>query len=214
MNKIMKKFVGNVNGKAFDNEIDFNAAAKEAIKSNDGHLSISSYYLYDVKNPNKIEDKEDNDEQKLEKKKINLNKEDYILVDQKPDSINGYEVSSDLYEKLINADNKDEIRKTVENLLTKIEDSSKDVEKTVKNLEIELESIQDELYDKREYAKDLKWRKLYYNEIKNVLDKKVPSKNKANDRKDAKSDFNNIDFGGFDIIANDSLYSILKKLGL
>ena len=206
----MKKFVGNVNGKTFDNETDFNAAAKEAIKSNDGHLSISSYYSYDDKNSNKIEDK---GEQKLKTKKTSLNKEDYILVDQKPDSINGYEVSSDLYEKLINADNKDEIRKTVENLLTSFEDSSKDVEKSVKNLEIDLEAIQDELYEKREYAKDLKWRKLYYNEIKNILDKKVPSKNEANDRKDAKSDFNRIDFGGFNIIANDSLYNIFKKLG-
>lgn len=206
----MKKFVGNVNGKTFDNETDFNAAAKEAIKSNDGHLSISSYYSYDDKNSNKIEDK---GEQKLKTKKTSLNKEDYILVDQKPDSINGYEVSSDLYEKLINADNKDEIRKTVENLLTSFEDSSKDVEKSIKNLEIDLETIQDELYEKREYAKDLKWRKLYYNEIKNVLDKKVPSKNEANDRKDAKSDFNRIDFGGFNIIANDSLYNIFKKLG-
>lgn len=206
----MKKFVGNVNGKTFDNETDFNAAAKEAIKSNDGHLSISSYYSYDDKNSNKIEDK---GEQKLKTKKTNLNKEDYILVDQKPDSINGYEVSSDLYEKLINADNKDEIRKTVENLLTSFENSSKDVEKSIKNLEIDLEAIQDELYEKREYAKDLKWRKLYYNEIKNVLDKKVPSKNEANDRKDAKSDFNRIDFGGFNIIANDSLYNIFKKLG-
>lgn len=206
----MKKFVGNVNGKTFDNETDFNAAAKEAIKSNDGHLSISSYYSYDDKNSNKIEDK---GEQKLKTKKTSLNKEDYILVDQKPDSINGYEVSSDLYEKLINADNKDEIRKTVENLLTSFEDSSKDAEKSIKNLEIDLENIQDELYEKREYAKDLKWRKLYYNEIKNVLDKKVPSKNEANDRKDAKSDFNRIDFGGFNIIANDSLYNIFKKLG-
>lgn len=206
----MKKFVGNVNGKTFDNETDFNAAAKEAIKSNDGHLSISSYYSYDDKNSNKIEDK---GEQKLKTKKTNLNKEDYILVDQKPDSINGYEVSSDLYEKLINADNKDEIRKTVENLLTSFENSSKNVEKSIKNLEIDLEAIQDELYEKREYAKDLKWRKLYYNEIKNVLDKKVPSKNEANDRKDAKSDFNRIDFGGFNIIANDSLYNIFKKLG-
>lgn len=203
----MKKFVGNVNGKTFDNETDFNAAAKEAIKSNDGHLSISSYYSYDDKKS------EDKNEYKLEKKKTNLNKEDYILVDQKPDSINGYEVSSDLYEKLINAGNKDEIRKTVENLLTKIETSSKDVEKSVKNLEIDLEAIQDELYEKREYAKDLKWRKLYYNEIKNALDKKVPSKNEVNDRKDAKSVFNGIDFGGFDIIANNSLYDILKKLG-
>lgn len=206
----MKKFVGNVNGKTFDNETDFNAAAKEAIKSNDGHLSISSYYSYDDKNSNKIEDK---GEQKLKTKKTSLNKEDYILVNQKPDSINGYEVSSDLYEKLINADNKDEIRKTVENLLTSFENSSKDVEKSIKNLEIDLEAIQDELYEKREYAKDLKWRKLYYNEIKNVLDKKVPSKNEANDRKDAKSDFNRIDFGGFSIIANDSLYNIFKKLG-
>lgn len=206
----MKKFVGNVNGKTFDNETDFNAAVKEAIKSNDGHLSISSYYSYDDKNSNKIEDK---GEQKLKTKKTSLNKEDYILVDQKPDSINGYEVSSDLYEKLINADNKDEIRKTVENLLTSFEDSSKDVEKSVKNLEIDLEAIQDELYEKREYAKDLKLRKLYYNEIKNVLDKKVPSKNEANDRKDAKSDFNRIDFGGFNIIATDSLYNIFKKLG-
>ena len=206
----MKKFVGNVNGKTFDNETDFNAAAKEAIKSNDGHLSISSYYSYDDKNSNKIEDK---GEQKLKTKKTSLNKEDYILVDQKPDSINGYEVSSDLYEKLINADNKDEIRKTVENLLTSFEDSSKNVEKSIKNLEIDLETIHDELYEKREYAKDLKWRKLYYNEIKNVLDKKVPSKNEANDRKDAKSDFNRIDFGGFNIIANDSLYNIFKKLG-
>lgn len=206
----MKKFVGNVNGKTFDNETDFNAAAKEAIKSNDGHLSISSYYSYDDKNSNKIEDK---GEQKLKTKKTSLNKEDYILVNQKPDSINGYEVSSDLYEKLINADNKDEIRKTVEKLLTSFENSSKDVEKSIKNLEIDLEAIQDELYEKREYAKDLKWRKLYYNEIKNVLDKKVPSKNEANDRKDAKSDFNRIDFGGFNIIANDSLYNIFKKLG-
>ena len=31
----MKKFVGLVNGKSFDNEEDFKAAAKHAIKEND-----------------------------------------------------------------------------------------------------------------------------------------------------------------------------------
>ena len=60
---------------------------------------------------------------------------------------------------------------------------------------------------KIDFLKDLKKRKLYYNEIKNILDKKTYSK-------DAKKDFDKFDFGGFDIIATESLGSILKKLGL
>lgn len=206
MNNYMKKFVGNVNGKTFDNEIEFNAAAKDAIRSNDGHLSISSYYSYDDGKSSRIEG-EIKDNPSLEKRKNILDKKDYVLVDQKPRSVYGYEVPSALYDKLINADNKDEIRKNVDDLLSKIETGSRDVEKTIKNLEIELDSMQDEMYEKIDFLKDLKKRKLYYNEIKNILDKKTYSK-------DVKKDFDKFDFGGFDIIATESLGSILKKLGL
>ena len=52
----MKKFVGLVNGKSFDNEKDFNKAVEEAIKSDNENLSISSYYKYT--NDDKEEKKE------------------------------------------------------------------------------------------------------------------------------------------------------------
>lgn len=206
----MKKFVGNVNGKTFDNEQDFNLAAKEAIKSNDGHLSISSYYSYDEKKSNKIEDK-DKDEPKIEKKKANLNKEDYILVDQKPNPITGYNVSSILYDKLVNADNKDDIKKNVDSLLSAIGDSLNDGKKVINKLELNLEAIEDELYDKKKYIEDLKLRRNYYNRIKNILNSTTSIRTSINNDS---SDFKKVNFSGFDIFANDSLYSILKKLGL
>ena len=46
----MKKFIGNVNGVEYTNEEEFAKASVKAITSNDGNLSISSYYR-DIPDP-------------------------------------------------------------------------------------------------------------------------------------------------------------------
>lgn len=214
----MKKFIGNVNGKSFDNEDDFNKAADEAIKSNDGNLSISSYYSYtsDDNDVKKIEDKEDD--------KF-VSTYEYFLGDKKPDNVTSdsveYEVPESLTQRIKEASNKDSIRKNVEyhvyNLVDSIHKYSKDVDK----LESEIEGLQKRLYEKIDEQKDLKGRRRYYNTILDILDeaeaeaeepkeevKEEPKKEyvKPVTKKDLK------DFFGVD--ENTSLYSILKQFGI
>ena len=72
----MKKFVGLVNGKSFDNEKDFNDAADKAIKENDGTLSISSYYTYTSDN---VEENKDDDKF--------VSTSEYYIGTRKPDKV-------------------------------------------------------------------------------------------------------------------------------
>lgn len=212
----MKKFVGNVNGKSFDNEEDFNKAADEAIKKNDGTLSISSYYSYTSDD----EDPEKKDDDKF------VSTYEYFLGDRKPDNVTSdsveYEVPEVLIQRIKEASNKDSIRKNVEYHVNNLVDSIHKYDDDVNKLESEIEGIQKRLYEKLDEQKDLKGRRRYYNTILDIIDefhedeteepkeevKEEPKKEyvKPVTKKDLK------DFFGVD--ENTSLYSILRQFGI
>ena len=124
----MKKFVGNVNGKSFDNEEDFNKEAKEAIKKNDGTLSISSYYSY---TSDSVEENKDDDKF--------VSTSEYLIGGRKPDKVTSdsveYNFPDVLATRIKEASNKDSIRKNVEyyvsNLVDSIHKCSKEVDELV-----------------------------------------------------------------------------------
>ena len=208
----MKKFVGNVNGKSFDNEEDFNKAADEAIKKNDGTLSISSYYSYTS---------DDKDDEGAERDDKFVSTYEYFLGDKKPDNVTSdsveYEVPESLIQRIREASNKDSIRKNVEYHVNNLVDSIHKYDDDVNKLESEIEGIQKRLYEKLDEQKDLKGRRRYYNTILDILEepeepkeevKEEPKKEyvKPVTKKDLK------DFFGVD--ENTSLYSILRQFGI
>ena len=206
----MKKFVGNVNGKSFDNEEDFNKAADEAIKKNDGNLSISSYYSYTS------DDEKSSDDVKDDKF---VSTYEYFLGERKPENVSAdsveYEVPEVLIQRIKEASNKDSIRKNVEYHVNNLVDSIHKHNKVVDKLQSEIEGLQKRLYEKMDEQKDLTGRRRYYNSLLDILDeaeaeepKKEPKKEyvKPVTKKDLK------DFFGVD--ENTSLYSILKQFGI
>ena len=208
----MKKFVGNVNGKSFDNEEDFNKAADEAIKKNDGNLSISSYYSYTS------DDEQDTTEDARTDDKY-VSTYEYFLGERKPENVSAdsveYEVPEVLIQRIKEASNKDSIRKNVEYHVNNLVDSIHKHNKVVDKLQSEIEGLQKRLYEKMDEQKDLTGRRRYYNTLLDILDeaeaeepKKEPKKEyvKPVTKKDLK------DFFGVD--ENTSLYSILKQFGI
>ena len=208
----MKKFVGNVNGKSFDNEEDFNKAADEAIKKNDGNLSISSYYSYTS------DDEQDTTEDARTDDKY-VSTYEYFLGERKPENVSAdsveYEVPEVLIQRIKEASNKDSIRKNVEYHVNNLVDSIHKHNNVVDKLQSEIEGLQKRLYEKMDEQKDLTGRRRYYNTLLDILDeaeaeepKKEPKKEyvKPVTKKDLK------DFFGVD--ENTSLYSILKQFGI
>ncbi|CAJ0610685.1 unnamed protein product [Cylicocyclus nassatus] len=170
--RLMKKFTGTVNGKSFDNEEDFNAAAAEAIKSNDGNLTISSYYSY-------VEDTETKEEDvKEDEKDVILTKEDYFLsADAKPKCYNGtldYNFPEILADKLSKASNTDEIRTSVNGKIGYLGKREKEVSAESKDIQNEIEHLQDRLYKVDADLKDILAQRRYYNSIIDVLDGDTP----------------------------------------
>ena len=215
----MKKFVGIVNGKTFNNEKEFNDAADLAIKSNDGHLLISSYYSEDTKEEtefNKIKSSSKNETKTL------VDKTEYILTDQKPDAYSGYTVSPELKTKLNAAENKDEIKKNIDTLLTKFNELIKETKHRIYGLEDDIKEMQSRLNESKDSLTDLNWRVLYYKELMSILDTcdttcertcdttcdTICEKDLSNKRET--TIFNDV----LPVFCNDSLYTILKKFGL
>lgn len=207
----MKKFVGIVNGKTFNNEKEFNDAADLAIKSNDGHLLISSYYSEDTKEEtefNKIKSSSKNETKTL------VDKTEYILTDQKPDAYSGYTVSPELKTKLNAAENKDEIKKNIDTLLTKFNELIKETKHRIYGLEDDIKEMQSRLNESKDSLTDLNWRVLYYKELMSILDTcdttcdTTCEKDLSNKRQ--MTIFNDV----LPVFCNDSLYTILKKFGL
>lgn len=207
----MKKFVGIVNGKTFNNEKEFNDAADLAIKSNDGHLLISSYYSEDTKEEtefNKIKSSSKNETKTL------VDKTEYILTDQKPDAYSGYTISPELKTKLNAAENKDEIKKNIDTLLTKFNELIKETKHRIYGLEDDIKEMQSRLNESKDSLTDLNWRVLYYKELMSILDTcdttcdTTCEKDLSNKRQT--TIFNDV----LPVFCNDSLYTILKKFGL
>ena len=212
----MKKFVGNVNGKSFDNEEDFNKEAKEAIKKNDGTLSISSYYSY---TSDSVEENKDDDK--------SVSATEYLIGDRKPDKVTSdsveYKVSDELVTRIKEASNKDIIKKNVERHVNNLVDSIQNYSKSVDKLEHEIESLQKRLYEKIDVQKELKGKRKYYNAILDYLDEPEVEETKEEVKEEVKEEPEKEyvkpitkkdlkDF--FDVDVNTSLYSILRQFGI
>ena len=169
----MRKFVGLVNGKSFDNEKDFQKAASEAMKDNDGNLSISSYYSYT------------SDEEKEEPKQIAddgvVNTSEYVLADNKtPDKVNSemfeFNVSEELAKRLQNASNKAEIRRTAIEFVTDLTNDISTTEKDIDTLQKQIETLQGKMYECEIQNKRNLGCKKYYNTILELVEQKEEEK--------------------------------------
>ena len=131
----MKKFVGLVNGKSFDNEEDFKAAAKNAIKENDGMVSISSYYSYEK------------DEEKKEEDSNYVNTNEYFLGDRKPDSVTDdgrvveYNIDEDLVKRIRESINKDSIKKKLEYQINYLSDDITRYENRILSVQTDIDEL-------------------------------------------------------------------------
>ena len=225
----MKKFVGLVNGKSFDNEKDWTKAAQEAIKNNDGNLAISSYYKYTNEADEKKEDTKDDD------KYVSTN--EYFLGNRKPDKVEKldssmvglsgysnveYTVSPELEERLKVASNKNNIRESINYHVTKLVNNIKSYKDDLRETEKKIEVLQKKLYEQQELLLDQEGRRKYYNHLLDVLeipDTEEPAddcsgKNKKEyvapnvlDTKDRIKELLNID-------ENTSLFDVLRQLGI
>lgn len=208
----MKKFVGLVNGKSFDNEKDFNDAADKAIKENDGTLSISSYYTYTSDN---VEECKDDD------KFVSTN--EYYIGTRKPDKVDKdsieYIVPSELKNRIKTATNKDSIERNLNHHILKLDDQITVFEDKSLSLQKDIENLQNKLYDVLEELKDFKGRKKYYDEIINIINEsenehKVEEKTKDGDKKsDTVEEKKNKIRKVLDVDPDTSLFTFLTQLG-
>lgn len=177
----MKKFVGLVNGKSFDNEKDFNDAADKAIKENDGSLSISSYYTYTS------DDVEENKDDKF------VSTNEYFLGDKKPTKVEKldssrigvfgytnveYEVSPELEERLKVATNKNSIRENINYHISKLSNTIKEYRKDIEEIEKSIDNLQKKLYEQQGTLLDKEGRRKYYNHILDIIESSEPEKPK------------------------------------
>lgn len=215
----MKKFIGYVNGKSFENEEDFNKAADEAIKNNDGSLAITSYYKYS----NDGDGSEGAVNTKADDKFVSTH--EYFLGTRQPDSITKdsvvYNVPDELKKKLAEASNIKDIKKCIDFHVGKLEDNIKIYSQKVSEYQETIEKYQNELYKFCDALKDEEGRKKYYNTLNDVV---VDALNKREAEAKEKDDPKNVDeknqftkdsikeFLGID--TDMSLYSFLKQVGI
>ena len=219
----MKKFIGYVNGKSFENEEDFNKAADEAIKNNDGSLAITSYYKYS--------NDEDGGEGTVDNKDDGkfVSTHEYFLGTRQPDSITKdgvvYNVPDELKKKLAEASNIKDIKKCIDFHVGKLEDNIKLYSQRVSEYQEKIEKYQNELYKFYDALKDEEGRKKYYDTLNDVV---VDALNKREveekEKDDVKDDVKKVEeknpvtkdsikeFLGID--TDMSLYSFLKQLGI
>ena len=180
----MKKFVGLVNGKSFDNEKDFNDAADKAIKENDGSLSISSYYTYTS------DGVEENKADKF------VSTSEYFLGDRKPTKVEKldssrigaigytnveYGVSPELEERLKVATNKNSIKENIDYHVAKLSNTIKEYRKDIEEIEKSIDELQKKLYEQQESLLDKEGRRKYYNHILDIIE----SSESENSKKDS-----------------------------
>ena len=177
----MKKFVGLVNGKSFDNEKDFNDAADQAIKENDGSLPISSYYTYTS------DGIEENKDDKF------VSTSEYFLGDRKPTKVEKldssrigaigytnveYGVSPELEERLKVATNKNSIKENIDYHVAKLSNTIKEYRKDIEEIEKSIDNLQKKLYEQQETLLDKEGRRKYYNHILDIIESQESEKSK------------------------------------
>ena len=178
----MKKFVGLVNGKSFDNEKDFNDAADKAIKENAGSLSISSYYTY---TSDDVEENKDDDKY--------VSKNEYFLGDRKPTKVEKldssrigalgytnveYGVSPELEERLKVATNKISIKKNIDYHIERLSNTIKEYRKDIEEIEKSIDELQKKLYEQQGTLLDKEGRRKYYNHILDIIESSESEKSK------------------------------------
>lgn len=230
----MKKFVGLVNGKSFDNEKDFNEAVQEAIKSDNENLSISSYYKY-------TNDEEKKEISKADNNYVSLN--ECFLGERKPDKVNiidpaavgcsgytnvEYNLKPELEERLKVASNKKNIKESINFHVTKLVDNIKTAKDDLTGTEKQIEILQKELEEKQNRLLDLEGRRKYYNHILDIVETPDEVEKKVNkaavnlsEKKEEKKDIpqvtseeNNDIRKLLNIDENTSLFDLLKQLGI
>ena len=219
----MKKFVGLVNGKSFDNEKDFNDAADKAIKENDGSLSISSYYTYTS------DDVEENKDDKF------VSTSEYFLGDRKPTKVEKldssrigavgytnveYSVSPELEERLKVATNKNSIKENIDYHIAKLSSTIKEYRKDIEEMEKSIDNLQKNLYEQQGTLLDNEGRRKYYNHILDIIESSEPEKSKKDSDgvKDVKKTENveekkNRIRKTLDVDPDTSLFTFLTQLG-
>ena len=214
----MKKFVGLVNGKSFDNEKDFNDAADKAIKENDGSLSISSYYTYTS----------DGVEENKDDKFVSTN--EYFLGDRKPTKVEKldssrigaigytnveYGVSPELEERLKVATNKNSIRENINYHISKLSNTIKEYRKDIEEIEKSIDELQKKLYEQQESLLDKEGRRKYYNHVLDIIESSEPEKTKNDSVKKSESveEKKNKIRKVLDVDPDTSLFTFLTQLG-
>ena len=229
----MKKFVGLVNGKPFDNVEDWMKEAQEAIKNNDGTLGISSYYTY-------VDDGEE-EKEALEEDNKHVSANEYFLGDRKPDKVEKldssmiglsgytnveYTVSPELEEKLKVASNKNNIKKSINYHVEKLVNNIKDYKDDVRETEKKIEELQKKLYDQQCLLMDEEGRRKYYNNLLDILETPEPveekkdSEEKVEEKVEEKKEYvkPNIRITNirelFGLDPETTLFDTLKQLGI
>lgn len=214
----MKKFVGLVNGKSFDNEKDFNDAADKAIKENDGSLSISSYYTYTS------DDVEENKDDKF------VSTSEYFLGDRKSTKVEKldssrigafgytnveYGVSPELEERLKVATNKNSIRENINYHISKLSNTIKEYRKDIEEIEKSIDNLQKKLYEQQESLLDKEGRRKYYNHVLDIIESSEPEKPKNDSVKKSESveEKKNKIRKVLDVDPDTSLFTFLTQLG-
>ena len=208
----MKKFVGLVNGKSFDNEKDFNEAAKKAIQANEENLSISSYYSYT----------EDSDKEEVEEKEDTkyLPSSEYMIVSQEPelkDKDYVYSISDELTKKILEASNDGDIKDNANRLINLYKEQIKCDEEKMKVIEAKIEKLQETLYEKEDGVKKLEAKQEYYNSILNLLSQKEEKVEEKKDEETPAEDEEHKTITAADvrkIFGSTSIYDALRQLGL
>lgn len=201
----MKKFIGNVNGKSFDNEEDFNKAAQEAIGANDGSLSISSYYSYTNDDQNSEKQIDDVKDDKF------VSAHEYFLGDVKPDKVTKdevvYNVPETLKKRLAEASNKKSVQQNLNYHISKLDDVISNYADDLKILENKIEDLQNQLFNKLEDLNELKGRRNYYTNLLDTVDSALKEEEAKKENK--KQEVRNV-LGMKD---DASLLTFLKELG-
>ena len=208
----MKKFVGLVNGKSFDNEKDFNEAAKKAIQANEENLSISSYYSYT----------EDSDKEEVEEKEDTkyLPSSEYMIVSQEPelkDKDYVYSISDELTKKILEASNDGDIKDNANRLINLYKEQIKCEEEKMKVIEAKIENLQETLYKKEDGVKKLEAKQEYYNSILNLLSQKEEKVEEKKEEETPAEDEEHKTITAADvrkIFGSTSIYDALRQLGL
>ena len=208
----MKKFVGLVNGKSFDNEKDFNEAAKKAIQANEENLSISSYYSYT----------EDSDKEEVEEKEDTkyLPSSEYMIVSQEPelkDKDYVYSISDELTKKILEASNDGDIKDNANRLINLYKEQIKCEEEKMKVIEAKIENLQETLYKKEDGVKKLEAKQEYYNSILNLISQKEDKVEEKKEEETPAEDEEHKTITAADvrkIFGSTSIYDALRQLGL